>query len=104
MSKSKNKTLSFEESIAQLEGIIERIESGEIGLEESLTQYERGVQLAQHCRTILAQVEKKITELSVDQKGNLHDPSEGDSSDHADAESDDDESDQPDREYEAKPE
>ncbi len=45
--------LSFESALTELEQMIERIESGSVGLEESLTEYERGVKLFHHCRTIL---------------------------------------------------
>ena len=43
----KRKT-TFEEALRQLETIAERIEKGEIGLEESITQYEKGMALVQH--------------------------------------------------------
>lgn len=54
----------FEEAIESLEAIIERIEKGEVGLEESLAEYEKGVALVQRCREILGRVEQRITELS----------------------------------------
>jgi exodeoxyribonuclease VII small subunit len=60
------KSLSFEEAVEQLEDIIDRIESGQIGLEQSLVEYERGVALRDHCRTILARAEQRVTELAPD--------------------------------------
>ncbi len=54
----------FEEAVEQLEGIIDRIESGEIGLEESIEHYERGVALFNRCRAILEQAEQRIEELT----------------------------------------
>ncbi|MCC6680909.1 MAG: exodeoxyribonuclease VII small subunit [Phycisphaeraceae bacterium] len=63
--------LRFEEAIEQLEALIERIESGEIGLEESLQQYEVGAKLIQRCRTILDSAEKKIAELTEGEDGEL---------------------------------
>jgi exodeoxyribonuclease VII small subunit len=58
--------LGFEEAIGQLEAIITRMESGEIGLEASMAEYERGVALARRCREILTQAEQKLEELSRD--------------------------------------
>jgi exodeoxyribonuclease VII small subunit len=71
MSKAKDKPLKFEEALAEVESIIERIEAGEVGLEESLSQFERGMTLIAQCRAILATAEKKIAELSVDAAGKL---------------------------------
>ncbi len=58
----------FEEALEQLEAIIERIESGEVGLEESIGQYEQGAKLIRHCRSILDRAEKKIEELTVEEE------------------------------------
>jgi exodeoxyribonuclease VII small subunit len=72
MSKTKSdKPLRFEEAIAQLEAIIDRIESGEVGLEECLTQYEQGMNLIKYCRGVLSKAEQKIAELAPDAKGEL---------------------------------
>ena len=57
---------SFEEAVDQLEQIIEGIESGDVGLEESLVHYEKGMKLINHCRIILDTAEKKIAELTPD--------------------------------------
>jgi len=65
------KPLKFEDAIEKVEEIIEQIESGEIDLEQCLTQYETGVKLVNHCNEILQRAEKKIAELSTDAKGNL---------------------------------
>ena len=56
--------LSFEEAMNQLETLIERIESGEVGLEESIAEYERGVKLIQRCKGVLAASEQRVEELS----------------------------------------
>jgi exodeoxyribonuclease VII small subunit len=56
--------LSFEEAMERLEALIERIESGEIGLEESIAAYERGVGLIQRCKGVLAASEQRVEELS----------------------------------------
>ncbi len=60
--------LSFEESIKELTNIVGKIEQGEIPLQDSLEQYEKGMTLIKHCRDILQKAEKqieKITEADV---------------------------------------
>ncbi|MCA9294048.1 MAG: exodeoxyribonuclease VII small subunit [Phycisphaerales bacterium] len=57
-------TLSYEQAIAALEAIIDKIESGEIGLEDSVKAYERGRLLKEHCRRILDRAEKQVSELT----------------------------------------
>ncbi|MCC6230420.1 MAG: exodeoxyribonuclease VII small subunit [Phycisphaerales bacterium] len=57
--------LSFEESLAQLEAIVEKIEGGEVGLESALEEYERGVSLLKRCRDVLDRAEQKVEELSA---------------------------------------
>ena len=52
--------LKFEEALEQLETIAAQIEQGKIGLEESISQYERGMTLVKQCREILAKAELKI--------------------------------------------
>ena len=70
-SKSEDKPVKFEEAVEQLESIIDRIESGEVGLEDCLAQYERGMTLIKQCRAILTKAEQKIAELSVTPEGGL---------------------------------
>ena len=74
MAKAKEKPLKFEQAIEQLETLIDQVESGDVGLEESLVHYERGMKLIQQCRQILSKAERKIAELTVDQKGRLKMP------------------------------
>jgi len=56
--------LNFEEAIKELTGIVGKIEQGEIALQDSLKQYERGMALIKHCRTILQKAEKRIEKIS----------------------------------------
>ncbi len=56
--------MDFEQAIAQLEEIIERIESGQVGLEKSITEYERGVGLIKRCREVLERAEQRVEELT----------------------------------------
>ena len=57
--------LKYDAAIAEVEGIIDRIESGEIDLEESMVVWERGVKLLAHCRGVLERAEKKIEALQL---------------------------------------
>jgi exodeoxyribonuclease VII small subunit len=59
--------LSFEESIKRLKAIVDQIEQGEIPLQDSLEQYEQGMALIKHCRTILQTAEKRIENISKQQ-------------------------------------
>ena len=60
---SKKKENSFEESLNQLQEISNSLESGDIGLEESIKLYEEGINLAKLCYTTLKNAELKVTEL-----------------------------------------
>lgn len=62
--KEEIKKLNFEESIKQLKEIVERIEQGQIPLQESLEQYEEGMALINHCRGILQKAEKRIEKIT----------------------------------------
>ena len=64
--------LSFEEAIKELTDIVGKIEQGEIALQDSLQQYERGMALIKHCRTILKQAEERIEKIGKEQE-----PTEG---------------------------
>jgi exodeoxyribonuclease VII small subunit len=56
--------LSFEDAIKSLGVIVESIEGGDIALESSIAQYEKGMKLIAHCRGILQKAEKKIEKIS----------------------------------------
>lgn len=74
--------LSFEDALEQLEAIIQRIESGQIGLEASIAEYERGVALLKRCRDVLKHAEQRVEELNrevVD--GSAGEDDEGDAAD-----------------------
>ena len=57
--------LPFEGAMEALEAITDKIESGEIGLEQSLSEYERGMKLIARCREILDRAEQRVTELTM---------------------------------------
>ena len=56
--------LSFEDTIKELTGIVSKIEQGQISLENSIQQYERGMTLIKHCRQILSKAEQRIVKIS----------------------------------------
>jgi exodeoxyribonuclease VII small subunit len=56
--------LTFEQAIHQLKDIVSKIEQGEIPLQDSLEQYEKGMALIKHCRGILQKAEKRIEKIS----------------------------------------
>jgi exodeoxyribonuclease VII small subunit len=60
----------FEAAIAELEGIVKKLEEGDLPLETSLALYERGVQLSRFCHTRLEEAERRIEVL--DEKGDLN--------------------------------
>lgn len=53
----------FEQSLSQLESLVDRLESGQLGLDESLKLYEQGMGLAQHCQGMLEQAQQKVDVL-----------------------------------------
>ncbi|MCH2160960.1 MAG: exodeoxyribonuclease VII small subunit [Phycisphaerales bacterium] len=60
-------TLRFEQATQELEQIIERIEHGEIELEDSLEAYRRGLDLVKRCRVILDAAERQVEDLTVEE-------------------------------------
>ena len=60
MSKKKS-LISFEDKLKRLEAITEKLESGEVDLEQSIVLFEEGVKLSKECISILNKAELKIT-------------------------------------------
>ncbi len=63
MSARKKTYIDFETALERLEEITGKLESGESKLEESLTLYSEGVEIAAFCSKTLAETEKKVTIL-----------------------------------------
>jgi exodeoxyribonuclease VII small subunit len=63
--------MNFEQAIATLQEIVEKVETGQIGLEDAIAQYETGCKLVQHCKQILEKAERKIEVLSKGLDGQL---------------------------------
>lgn len=56
---------TFEQAMSRLEKIVEAIEQGKIGLEDSLKQFEEGMALIKRCRSVLSDAELKIHRLQA---------------------------------------
>lgn len=63
MPKAKAPSPSFEEALHELEEIVARMDSGQLSLDESLKQFERGVELSRICQTSLKAAEQKVEQL-----------------------------------------
>ncbi len=59
----------FETALARLEEIVEKLEQGELSLDQSLRLFEEGVKLARHCSARLEQAERKVEILLQDRTG-----------------------------------
>ncbi len=63
------KEMSFERSLKELETIVARLERGDVELEESISIYERGSALREHCDRLLKQAEAKVEKLTFASDG-----------------------------------
>ncbi len=66
MANQKPTKLSLEKSLNELEVLVDKMESKELSLEESLTLFERGIVLTKTCQKILAEARQKIEIISND--------------------------------------
>ncbi len=64
MARKSTKSVDFERALDELEKLVERMEEGELSLEESLKLYERGIELSKACQKALDAAEKRIRILS----------------------------------------
>ena len=62
--KATTKSIDFEKSMKQLETLVDKLEKGDLSLEESLKNFEQGVKLTSECRQALLAAEQKISVLS----------------------------------------
>ena len=63
MTKSDTNLKDFEKALQQLEKIVNSMESGELGLEDSLKQFEQGIILAKNCQDTLSNAETRVEQL-----------------------------------------
>lgn len=66
----KKSSVNFEEAMSELEKLIDEMESGKLSLEESLSAYEKGIQLSRDCQNLLEKAEQKVYLLT--EEGDTH--------------------------------
>lgn len=67
MSSKQPESVNFEQSLQQLEKLVEKMEQGKLPLEESLKNFELGIKLIQECQTALSTAEQKVKILTEKQ-------------------------------------
>ena len=60
MATKKTKARDFEQALSDLETVVDQLENGDLSLEDSLKQFEQGVQLVRSCQTALQKAEQKV--------------------------------------------
>ncbi len=58
--------LSFEQALEELDALVRKMESGALGLDDSIAAYRRGAELARHCQARLSAAEQQIRKLDGD--------------------------------------
>ncbi len=61
--------LPFERALAELEAVVQRLESGVLTLEETVALYARGRELARHCQSLLDEADLRLQQLAPDGAG-----------------------------------
>jgi exodeoxyribonuclease VII small subunit len=68
-----SKTPDFENALTELEGLVERLERGDLPLDEALKAFERGVALTRHCQARLQAAQQKV-EILLKRSGQAASP------------------------------
>ena len=63
----KQKDLSFEDAIKEIETIVQKLEQGDVPLEKAIEYFQEGIKLSQVCKEKLTKVEKQMTSILNDQ-------------------------------------
>ena len=63
--------LNFEDALKELEQIVQKMESGQIPLDDALLSYEKGILLKQHCEKKLQDAQHRIQELTISKDGDI---------------------------------
>ena len=66
----KGPQLNFEKALQELEKLVDKMEQGDLSLEQSLKDFERGIELARHCQQALKTAEQKV-QLLVEKDGQI---------------------------------
>lgn len=65
---------TYEDLVSHLEACVERLESGELSLEDAVLEYEFGMKVIERCNQMLDRAELRITELSTETLSSIPDP------------------------------
>jgi len=76
-----SKLINFEAAMQELEALVSRMEKGDRSLEDSLKDFERGVELTRICQTALREAEQKVQKLVSENNQNVLTPFDEDESD-----------------------
>jgi len=87
---SDNQPVDFEKALTELESLVERLERGDVPLDEALRTFERGVALTRHCQACLQAAQQKV-EILLRRSGQpevqpFEDPGEAGTAGHLDKE------------------
>jgi exodeoxyribonuclease VII small subunit len=63
--------LTFENAMKRMEGIVEALERGDLGLDEALKKFQEGIKLSKFCSNKLDETERKVSILLKDEEGNI---------------------------------
>jgi exodeoxyribonuclease VII small subunit len=63
--------MSFEDALAELEGIVRRLEGGQVKLDDAIQSYERGAQLKQHCERKLNEAQQRVDRIVIGPDGGV---------------------------------
>lgn len=78
MPRAKSTPFVFEDALAQLETLVNQMESGALSLDESMKAFEAGVKLTRECQKALSDAEQKVQILLSDQTTQLFKPADED--------------------------
>lgn len=57
--------MNFEDALAELEGIVRRLEGGQVKLDDAILAYERGAQLKRHCERKLNEAQQRVDRIVI---------------------------------------
>ena len=63
--------MSFEDALAELEGIVRRLEGGQVKLDDAIQSYERGTQLKRHCEKKLNEAQQRVDRIVIAPDGGV---------------------------------
>ena len=70
------KAMKFEDALAELEKIVQKLETGDARLDEAIADYERGAALKKHCESKLAEAQARIDKITRSAGGISAEPAE----------------------------